>query len=116
MARILPGAGDVKRLATSPRSQAKSNPIPTIVTLATAIIAVQGVKAVAAGQPIDFNGPALAMDGALVLGFVLAAAVIPSDLVIAILLVVLIYDVVVDPGLFASVARTAISKINLGGG
>lgn len=115
MARIVPGVGDARRLVTSPRSQAKSDPIPTIVLLVGAIAAVQAIKAVRAGQPVAFDQHMLIVDGALIGGFVLAATVVPSDLIVAILLVVLIYDVVVDPTLLADLTSNLVSKVNLGG-
>lgn len=116
MSRIVPGVGDARRLVTSPRSQAKANPVPTILLLTSAIIAIQAAKAVRAGQPIEFNQHMLIMDGALIGGFVLAATFIPSDLVIAVLLVVLIYDVAIDPGLLQDVGGNLLGKLNLGGG
>jgi hypothetical protein len=115
MARIVPGVGDAKRLVTSPRSQAKGDPIPTILLLTGSIIAIQAAKAVRAGQPITFDQRMAITDAALIGGFVLAATVIPSDLVIAVLLVILIYDVVVDPGMLADLGANLVSKINLGG-
>ena len=115
MARIVPGVGDARRLVTSPRSQAKGDPVPTILLLTGAIIAIQAAKAIRAGQPVTFDQHMLIMDAALIGGFVLAATVIPSDLVIAVLLVILIYDVVVDPGLLQDVGGNLLGKLNLGG-
>jgi hypothetical protein len=115
MARIVPGVGDARRLATSPRSQAKGNPIPTIVLLTGLIIGVQAAKAVRKGEPIVFDQQMAIRDGALVGLFILAATFVPSDLVVAALLVALIYDVVIDPQLITDVTAGLVSKINLGG-
>jgi hypothetical protein len=115
VSRIVPGLGDARRLVTSPRSQAKGDPIPTIVMLVGAIAAIQALKAVRAGQPVAFDQHMLIVDGGLIVGFVLAATVIPSDLIVAILLVALIYDIVIDPGLIADLTANTIGKLNLGG-
>jgi len=116
MTRIVPNVRDAQRLVTSPRSQAKGDPVPTIVLLTGAIIALQAAKALRSGQPVKFDQHAGVRDAALIGGFVLAATFIPSDLVVAALLVILVFDVVVDPTLLADVTSYLVSKINPAGG
>ena len=115
MARIRPRLSDAKGLVTHPRSQAASDPVPTIVLLTGAIIAVQAAKALRAGQAPVFDQHAAIVDAALIGGFVLAATFIPSDLVIAVLLVVLLYDLIVDPSFLADLVRNVVSRVPTGG-
>jgi hypothetical protein len=112
--KIVPGPGDAKGLITHPRQQAKGNPVPTIVLLTTALVAIQIAKA---GGDLSKVGLADGVkDVALVGVFVIAATIVPSDLVIAALLVALIYDVVIDPALLDRAIKGGLNALHLGTG
>lgn len=115
MTRIRPTLSDATGLVTRPRSQAANNPVPTIVLLVSAILIVQAAKAVRAGQPVTLDQHAAVVDVGLVLGFVLASTIIPSDLLIAVLLVVLLYDLIIDPTFLTDLVRNVVSRVPAGG-
>jgi len=119
MARIRPGIADVGRLANprSTRAQVRSNPAPTIVLLAGALIAIRLAKNIqAGGDPLaSFQLGDVVKDVVLIGAFVFAGSFAP-ELVTWALLVALILVLVTSPELIDAIVRGLLQKIPANGG
>jgi hypothetical protein len=100
--RIIPGAGDVRRLARpgSAARQARENPAPTVILLVLALAAIQSFK--------SGSLPSIQSAGALAVGaiaFVLVATVAPEFVTYSLLLVLLWVALTNQPILEDAVGR-----------